>query len=93
MATAKTGRIVFDSFIVKSHDARNRIRLVIGPTTLVGALIMGDQSLAAPIMEMIRDEVDLGRFRQVLIETPDRSLEILRDFAAKAAQGELAYAG
>ncbi len=82
-----------DSFEVESQQGANRIRLVVGEHSLVGAVIMGDQSLADSIQALIRDQTDLGRFRNILMQTPDRSLEVLQEMAQKAHRDELARVG
>ncbi|MFH2040869.1 MAG: FAD-dependent oxidoreductase, partial [Chloroflexota bacterium] len=44
---------------LKSGSDVNQVRLLIGETTLVGALVMGDQTLSHPIKELILKQVDI----------------------------------
>ncbi|TFH31857.1 MAG: NAD(P)/FAD-dependent oxidoreductase [Anaerolineales bacterium] len=81
-----------ESFEVESQQGINRIRLVVGDQSLVGAVIMGDQTLANSIHELIRNQTDLGRFRQILLHAPERSLEVLQTVAQKSKRNELAEA-
>ena len=80
-----------DSFEVESQQGANRIRLVVGEQSLVGAVIIGDQSLANPIQELIHDQTDLGRFRNILLQSPERSLEVLQTVAQKSRRDELVH--
>jgi len=79
-----------NSSVVESQHGRNRIRLIVGPDTLTGAVIMGDQSMANVILELIQEQTPLGRFRRMLVDTPERSIHILQDFALQASSNQLA---
>jgi len=89
---SETWRDRMDSFVVESQQSGNRIRLVVGPDTLIGAIIMGDQSLSRAIMNLVQNQTRLGRFRQILVDDPQRSLQILGDFARDAAIDQIALA-
>jgi hypothetical protein len=45
----------------------NRIRLIMGEVKLVGAIIMGDQTLSKPLQYLISQEVDITPIRDQLI--------------------------
>ncbi len=51
-----------------NHD--HRIRLRIGERHIVGALVLGDQTLSRALQELIGHEVDISSIRQRLIENP-----------------------
>jgi NAD(P)H-nitrite reductase large subunit len=72
-----------DSFAVESQSKHSRLRLLIGEETIVGAVIMGDQSLSEPIHELIRTRAKLGRFRDRFMQSPEQALEILGDYAGR----------
>ncbi len=66
-----------DSFAVHSHDRTSRIRLAVGEDRLVGALILGDQTLSRPLTDLVRNRVPLGRLRQQLLTSPERAVQVL----------------
>lgn len=72
-----------DSFSVESGEGANRLRLVIGERALVGAVIMGDQRLADTVHQLILNQTSLGRFRQLLIQSPEKSMDVLTELAQK----------
>ena len=58
----------------------NRLRLMIGENKLVGAFLMGDQTLSKPLQQLIIQEADITSVREQLLK-PDRPLpEIILDF-------------
>lgn len=72
-----------DSLAVESLTDHSRIRLLLGDDLIVGAVIMGDQTLSEPIHELIRSRAKLGRFRDQLERSPDQALGMLRDYVEK----------
>jgi NADPH-dependent 2,4-dienoyl-CoA reductase/sulfur reductase-like enzyme len=72
-----------DSFAVESQSKHSRLRLLIGEETIVGAVIMGDQTLSEPIHELIRNKAKLGRFRDQFMQSPEQALEILSEYAGR----------
>jgi len=77
---SETWRDSLDSFAVHSDNPGSRIRLVVGEDSLVGAVILGDQTLSRPLTEMVRSRVPLGRLRQQLLKSPERGVQILIDY-------------
>jgi NAD(P)H-nitrite reductase large subunit len=75
-----------DTFVVEDQQGVNRLRLVVGENTLVGAVIMGDQALADIVHRLVREKTDLGRFRQILMQSPEKSIEALTDLARRSQQ-------
>ncbi len=58
----------------------DRLRLVMGEKTLLGALIMGDQAVSRPLYQLISKQVDIGSIRDRLLQPSARLEEILTDF-------------
>ena len=77
---SETWREGLDSFAVHSHHQASRIRLVVGDDCLVGAVILGDQTLSRPLSELVRGRVPLGRLRQQLLKSPERAVQTLIDY-------------
>ena len=63
------------------HGA-DRVRLVLDERRVVGAVVMGDQHLSQPIVELIRREVDLSPIRAQLAADAEAAIPRLFAFAA-----------
>lgn len=74
------------------HGA-DRVRLMIGERHLVGAVVMGDQTLSRPLYELIRDATDIGAVRDALLADPDHAIPRLITFAGEARRGDAPPAG
>jgi NADPH-dependent 2,4-dienoyl-CoA reductase/sulfur reductase-like enzyme len=79
-----------DSIVVERQEGVNHLRLVVGERSLVGAIIMGDQALADAVHRLVRDRTDLGRFRQILLQSPEKSIEVLTALTQQSLQQRLA---
>lgn len=64
----------------------NRLRVMVGKHTLVGAVIMGDQSLSQPLQRLINAQVDITPVREQLLQPGAPVAEILSSFAASVEQ-------
>jgi NAD(P)H-nitrite reductase large subunit len=86
---SETWRDDLDSFAVHREGRASRIRLVVGDDRLVGAVILGDQSLSRPLTELVRRRIPLGRLRHQLVQSPDRAVQILIEYAQKQVRRRL----
>ncbi len=58
----------------------NRLRLMVGSQHLLGAIVIGDQTLSRPLQNLISEKVDITPIRELLL-APDADLsEIIVDF-------------
>ncbi len=61
----------------------NRVRLLIGEKTILGAVVMGDQSLSRPIQHLVSEQVDISSICTDLLH-PDAPVgDIIAEFWAK----------
>jgi NAD(P)H-nitrite reductase large subunit len=58
----------------------NRLRLLIGEKRLIGAVVMGDQTLSMPLQKMIAANVDISPIRERLLQPNARLADIVLDF-------------
>ncbi len=58
----------------------NRIRIVLGDRTLLGGIVMGDQTLSRPLMDLVINEVDITEIRAQLLEPEANATELLLRF-------------
>jgi NADPH-dependent 2,4-dienoyl-CoA reductase/sulfur reductase-like enzyme len=70
---------------VTERGRDDRIRLRLGPRTIVGAVIMGTQSLAERLSELIADQTDLSSLLPALWERPASLGALLERFGAGRA--------
>jgi NAD(P)H-nitrite reductase large subunit len=72
-----------DSFAVETKKKDNHLRLMIGPETIRGAVIMGDQTLSRPIQALINAGADIRPIRDALIRSPERAPELITAYLKK----------
>jgi NADPH-dependent 2,4-dienoyl-CoA reductase/sulfur reductase-like enzyme len=58
----------------------DRIRVIVGPQHITGALVMGDQSAAQPLLRMIEEGVDVASLRPALEQQPQAGIELLAQY-------------
>lgn len=76
-------RLQPEAEVARNYAGDNRLRLYIRGERLVGALVMGDQTLSYPIQLLIHDEVDISPIRdQVLSEGADLHAVLARFWSA-----------
>lgn len=57
---SESWRQVPDIMAVQSHHEVNRVRVMVGNNVILGALVMGDQTLSRPLRELIANRVDVS---------------------------------
>jgi NAD(P)H-nitrite reductase large subunit len=88
---SETWRQLPDAIAAQSNFEVNRLRLLVGQQTLLGAVVMGDQTLSRPLQHLITRRVDIRPIRQHLLQPRIRMADLLADFWAKLA-GQFNYA-
>ena len=79
---SETWRLLDDALVVEDATEVNRLRLLVGRTALVGAVVMGDQRPSRPLQRLIGEQADITPIRErllaphaplaaILAETPD----------------------
>jgi NAD(P)H-nitrite reductase large subunit len=66
--------------ICQNSSDVNRLRIMVGKQTLLGAVLMGDQSLSKPLAELVAHEIDISSIRQRLLEPGAKLPPILEEF-------------
>ena len=80
---SETWRDSADAMIAQSRFEVNRLRLMIGQTCILGAVVMGDQKLSAPLQVLVRNQVDITPIRDQLLAPNAPFVELLLDFWRK----------
>ena len=55
------------AIVVEDASEVNRVRVLVGEKTLIGAVVMGDQSLSRPLEELVARQVDIAAIRPQLL--------------------------
>ena len=61
-------RYLPDAIAVMDKSEVNRLRLLVGENTILGALVMGDQSISRVIHHMVDQHMDVHPIRDQLLE-------------------------
>ena len=77
---SETWRQGRESFEVQSCFEINRLRILVGEETLLGAVIMGDQTLSEPLRQLINQQADITAIRPNLFERDASLANTLIDF-------------
>jgi NADPH-dependent 2,4-dienoyl-CoA reductase/sulfur reductase-like enzyme len=64
---SESWRVSPSASVFGDADDVNRIRLFIGERTIVGALVMGEQSWSRPLQRLIADKADITPIRPALV--------------------------
>lgn len=72
-----------DAFTAATEAGVDRVRLLLGDDRIVGAVVMGDQTLSRPLQHLIRDRTDIRAVRARLAARPSDVGELF----ATTAQG------
>jgi NAD(P)H-nitrite reductase large subunit len=77
---SETWQSVPDAIAAQDGFDVNRIRLMLGERTLLGAVVMGDQTLSRPLCVLAAQQVDLSPIRNQLLAVGANLSQILADF-------------
>jgi len=64
---SETWRLLDDALVVEDATEVNRLRLLVGQKTLVGAVVMGDQRPSRPLQRLIGEGTDITPIRARLL--------------------------
>ncbi|MEW6094200.1 MAG: FAD-dependent oxidoreductase [Chloroflexota bacterium] len=78
--SSETWRHLPNTIAVASGGGVNQVRLTLGEQTLLGAVVMGEQTLSHPLREIILNQVDITPIRAQMLQ-PSASLgQLVMDF-------------
>ena len=79
---SETWRQLPECIVAQTGFEVNRLRLLVGQKTLLGAIVIGDQKLSLPLEKMISNKVDIMPIREKLL-TPDAKIgDVIAEFWA-----------
>jgi NAD(P)H-nitrite reductase large subunit len=80
---SETWRLLDDALVVEDAHEVNRLRLLVGQTTLVGAVVMGDQGPSRPLQRLIGEQANITPIRDRLLAPHAPLAAILAEFTAQ----------
>ncbi len=73
-------RTIPDAIIAQEGFSVNRLRLMVGKRHLLGAVLMGDQTLSRPLYHLIDAQADITPIRERLIRGREPVADVLAEF-------------
>lgn len=77
---SETWRQLPDAIAAQSDFDINRVRVMVGERTLIGAIVMGDQTLSFPLQRLITEQIDITAVRAQLVQPDAPVTDVLADF-------------
>jgi NADPH-dependent 2,4-dienoyl-CoA reductase/sulfur reductase-like enzyme len=79
---SETWRELPDALVAQTGFDVNRLRLIVGENTLLGAIVMGDQKLSFPLEKIISGKMDISPIHERLLEPNAKIGDIVAEFWA-----------
>ena len=83
---SETWRQLPDAIVAQTGFEVNRLRVLVGEKTLLGAIVMGDQTLSFPLEKIISNNVDISTIRDGLLAPNARIADLLAGFWTQTLQ-------
>lgn len=77
---SETWRKIPDAIAAQDCFEINRLRLLVGKQTLLGAILMGDQTLSQPIHRLVNQQADISQIREQLLQPGAPLADLIVDF-------------
>lgn len=77
---SETWRQLPECIVAQTGFDVNRLRLLVGEKTLIGAIVMGDQKLSLPLEKLISNQVNISPIREKLLIPNARIADVLAEF-------------
>ena len=83
---SETWRQLPDTMVVQTGFEVNRLRVMVGERTLIGAVIMGDQTLSMPLEKIISNKVNISSIRDALLSPNANVSDVLAGFWSNSVE-------
>lgn len=80
---SETWRQLPDAIVAQGGFDINRVRILVGEKILIGAVVMGDQTLSVPLQKIIAQKVDITSVRDKLLARDAKIADVIVDFWSK----------
>ena len=69
-----------DAIVAQTGFEVNRLRVMVGERTLLGAIVMGDQTLSFPLEKIISNKMNISSIRDILLSPNANISDVLANF-------------
>jgi NAD(P)H-nitrite reductase large subunit len=69
-----------DAIAAQANFDVNHLRVMVGKETLIGAILMGDQTLSKPLQVLIREKVEISSIRDQLLQPNAKLADLIAEF-------------
>jgi NAD(P)H-nitrite reductase large subunit len=77
---SETWRQLPDAIIAQQDFEVNRLRLMLGEKTILGAIVMGDQTLSKPLHTLVSEKIDISLIKSRLLEPRAPVADLIAEF-------------
>jgi NAD(P)H-nitrite reductase large subunit len=77
---SETWRQLPDAIIAQQDFEVNRLRLMLGERTIIGAIVMGDQTLSNPLHAIVSEQIDISQIKSRLLEAGAPVADLIAEF-------------
>lgn len=89
---SETWRQLPNAIVAQSGFDVNRLRILVGEKTFIGAVVMGDQTLSMPLQKIIANRIDISSIRDKLLAQNAKIADVIAGFWSKQKLAEWNYA-
>ena len=83
---SETWRQLPDAIVAQTGFEVNRVRVMVGEQTLIGAIVMGDQTLSFPLEKIISNKVNISSIRDILLSPNANISDVLARFWSNSVE-------
>ena len=83
---SETWRQLPDAIVAQSGFDMNHVRVLVGEKTLIGAVVMGDQTLSTPLQKIIAEKMDISAIHDKLLAKDVKIADVIVDYLSKHLQ-------
>jgi len=80
---SETWRQLPDAIVAQSGFDMNHVRVLVGQKTLIGAVVMGDQTLSTPLQKIIAEKMDITAIHDKLLSNDAKIADVIVDYWSK----------
>ena len=77
---SETWRHLPEAIVAQTGFEVNRLRVLVGNKTLLGAIVMGDQKLSFPLEKIISNNLDISPIREELLAPNAKIADVIAEF-------------
>jgi hypothetical protein len=77
---SETWRQIPDAIAAQDNFEVNRLRILVGTETLLGAVLMGDQTLSRSLYQLVAQHADITPIRSRLLEPDSPVADLIAEF-------------